>query len=93
MLYIHGRLDQINDSMNELERYVLGTEVSLELRAVLGAKVLMGDLEAHKELELLEFAQEARRTPLIVEIKENFGNGYGALDLSIDCAVAVLSRT
>ncbi|OGH17942.1 MAG: hypothetical protein A2868_03340 [Candidatus Levybacteria bacterium RIFCSPHIGHO2_01_FULL_40_15b] len=74
------RLDEIGESLDELNVYVYGTKESgMEMGAKLGARMRDGDTEAEAELEKLIAMEKERKTPILGEIHENFGNGFTPL--------------
>ena len=88
--HVMGRLDEIGESLDELNVYVYGTKESgMEMGAKLGARMRDGDTEAEAELNKLIAMQKERQTPILGEIHENFGNGFTPLYFPIRVALGL----
>lgn len=88
LLHVSRRLDEIGDSLDELNRYVFGTKESgMTLAANLAKRSRDGDPDADRQLEELFALEKARQTPLLGDIHENFGNGYVPLRFPIEDAL------
>lgn len=85
LLHVGTRLDEIGDSLDELNRYVFGTKESgMILAANLAKRSRDGDPDAARQLEELIALEKTRQTPLLRDIHEQFGNGYVPLRFPIE---------
>lgn len=93
LVHVSSRLDDVGDSLDELNRYVFGTKESgMEIAANLAKKLRDGDPDADRQLQELIALEKTRQTPLLGDIHENFGNGYVPLRFPIEDALRALQN-
>lgn len=88
LLYVKSRLDDISRSDNELDFYASGTrESAMKLAFKLAGLAQNGNTEAAQQLEQLKAYHNEHVTPVLREIKENFGNSLPLIYMQIDAAL------
>lgn len=88
LLYVNGRLSEINRSLDELDFYVYGTrEEPMQLTAELAKKEMDGDQEAATRLDQFIAYHKEHGNPILGRIHENFPNGLISLRLSLNEAL------
>lgn len=76
LLYVKEKLNEIHESLKELDFYTYGTrDDPMGMVAKLAIKSRDGDKEAEKELNRLIAFEKTHETPVLGEIHENFANG------------------
>lgn len=83
LLHVKGRLDEIRENLGDLNLYMYGNRSPVETARRLCLRIQDGDAEAEAEINRLIAFEKEHETPVLVEIRENFGNGYGLLRFSI----------
>lgn len=78
--HVVAKFGDVDDSLDELNRYVYGSRDSGTMLARdLVMRERAGDVEAGRLMDELIEKEQARKTPLLSEIGENFGNGFSPL--------------
>jgi len=87
--HVKSRLQEIENSRDELIFYVHGTrESAMQLGFQLAKRVKEGDAEAEIQLSELRAYQAEHVTPVLSEIAENFSNSMPVINNSIQAALA-----
>jgi hypothetical protein len=91
LLYVKSRLDQIGESLDDIDFYTYGTrEPRMTYAFNLAKRGSEGDEAAKKELERLIAHEKAHQTPVLEAFHANFRNGYIPLYFPIVRALETL---
>ncbi len=89
--HIQNRFDEITESLTEIDAYLYGHgENPIFQAAELARKGQIGDMVAAEELDERITFNENRRSPVLAEFRENFGNGFVPPRLLIRTALTKL---
>lgn len=83
---IESGLGDIDENLGVLEFYRSGTSDAVSLASELARRVISGDREAFLRLQELRDRQKEYQTPVVSQLRENFGNGMLGLRLALSAA-------